>query len=68
MIYLTLHKHHPKITGKSPYGTPRKEQPYGLILTPRAARVYIGRCGGFRFFGLRFFSLPESFFRSGRFY
>ena len=59
MIYLTLHKHHPKITGKSPYGTPRKEQPYGLILSP-PRRVYIGRCGGFRFFGLRFFSRPES--------
>ena len=59
MIYLTLHKHHPKITGKSPYGTPRKEQPYGLILSP-PRRVYIGRCGAFDFFGLRFFSRPES--------
>ena len=41
MIYLTLHKHHPKITGKSPYGTPRKEQPYGLILSPpRRPRIH----------------------------
>ena len=41
MIYLTLHKHHPKITGKSPYGTPRKEQPYGLISSPpRRPRIY----------------------------
>ena len=53
MIYLTLHKHHPKITGKSPYGTPRKEQPYGLILSP-------GGAAAFDFFGLRFFSRPES--------
>ena len=42
MIYLTLHKHHPKITGKSPYGTPRKEQPYGLISSPpRRPRIYL---------------------------
>ena len=41
MIYLTLHKHHPKIKGKSPYGTPRKEQPYGLILSPpRRPRIH----------------------------
>ena len=76
MIYLTLHKHHPKITGKSPYGTPRKEQPYGLILSPpRRPRIYraVRRLSLFRsalfsaspraFFGPDdFISLPESLF------